>query len=117
VAGEPADGEGEGPRRLSAHARLHPLSPFRQGSEGGLATPNPRRSVETAAAPRPIGPYSQAVVSGDLVFCSGQVGIDLETGSVVAGGAAVECRRVMEGLGAVLAAAGCDFDDVVKATI
>lgn len=76
-----------------------------------------KAAIATRSAPAAIGPYSQAVRAGDLVFCSGQIGLDPESGELVGGGAAAECRRAMENLGAVLAAAGLDFGDVVKTTI
>ena len=72
--------------------------------------------VSTQAAPAAIGPYSQAVVSGDLVFCSGQVGLDPSTGELVAGGTAAETRRVLDNLRAVLEAAGSGLDHVVRKT-
>lgn len=72
--------------------------------------------VSTDSAPRAIGPYSQAVSSGGLVFCSGQVGIDPATGALVTGSVSDETRRALENLGAVLAAAGTGFDSVVKVT-
>lgn len=75
-----------------------------------------RRAVATTAAPAAIGPYSQAIVSGDLVFCSGQVGLDPATGDLV-GGVEAQAERAMKNLAAVLDAAGCTFDDVVKTTI
>ena len=62
--------------------------------------------VATDRAPAAIGPYSQGVVAGDLVFCSGQIGLAPATGVLVAGGIEAETRRVLENLGAVLAAAG-----------
>lgn len=76
-----------------------------------------RRAVSTAGAPRAIGPYSQAIGAGELLFCSGQIGLDPATGELVAGGAASECRRALENLRAVLAEAGLDLRDVVKTTI
>ena len=75
------------------------------------------RSVRSAAAPAPIGPYSQAVESGEWVFCSGQVGLDPTTGELVTGGVAEEARRALSSLEAILAEAGLKFDDVVKTTI
>lgn len=75
-----------------------------------------RRAVATSAAPAAIGPYSQAIVSGDLVFCSGQVGLDPATGDLV-GGVEAQAERAMRNLAAVLDAAGCTFEDVVKTTI
>jgi len=76
-----------------------------------------RDVVSTAAAPAPIGPYSQAVIAGDLVFVAGQIGLDPTTGKLVAGGVAAEAPRVLANLVAVLAAAGCGPADVVKTTV
>jgi 2-iminobutanoate/2-iminopropanoate deaminase len=76
-----------------------------------------RRAVESPAAPRALGPYSQAVVAGEVVFCAGQVGLDPATGRLVPGGIAAETGRVLENLGAVLAAAGLSLADVVKTTV
>ena len=73
--------------------------------------------VQTPAAPAAIGPYSQAIISGDLVFTAGQIPLDPATGQLVVGEIKVMTERVMENLGAVLAAAGCGFPDVVKTTI
>ncbi len=75
------------------------------------------RSHHSDAAPRAIGPYSQAVSDGELVFTSGQVGLDPATGELVAGGFEAEARRVFANLGAVLAAAGCTYSDVVRSTV
>jgi len=74
-------------------------------------------AVSTAAAPAAIGPYSQAVAVGDLVFCSGQIGLDPATGELVAGGIEAETRRVLANLAAVLAAAGCGPADALRTTI
>lgn len=75
------------------------------------------RRVHSDQAPKAIGPYSQAVVAGDLVFCSGQIGLDPATGALVSGGTAAETEQVMRNLQAVLAAAGLDFAHVVRTTI
>jgi 2-iminobutanoate/2-iminopropanoate deaminase len=75
------------------------------------------RSVVSSEAPAPIGPYSQAVVAGNDVFCSGQIPIDPQTGKLIDGDVAAQTERVLENLRAVLAAAGASFDDVVKTTI
>lgn len=75
------------------------------------------RVVATDAAPRAIGPYSQALVAHGLVFCSGQIALDPATGSLVAGSVADETRRVLENLRAVLAAAGTGLDRVVRTTV
>ena len=81
-----------------------------------------RSIVRTAQAPAAIGPYSQAVVVpiGDgkkMVFCSGQIALDPATGTVIDGDVEDQTRQVLANLGAVLAAAGAGFADVVKTTI
>jgi reactive intermediate/imine deaminase len=75
-------------------------------------------AIATKDAPAAIGPYSQAVrASGELVFLSGQIPLDPATGKLVEGDIGAQTRRVMENLRAVLAAAGCGFDDVVRSTV
>jgi len=74
-------------------------------------------AVSTDHAPGAIGPYSQAVKIGHLVFCSGQIALDPKTGELVQGGIEAETARVLDNLAAVLAAAGGSFGDVVRATI
>ena len=80
-----------------------------------------RNIVRTAEAPAAIGPYSQAVVVpvGDkrMVFCSGQIALDPATGALVEGDVESQTRQVLDNLGAVLAAAGASYADVVKTTI
>ena len=76
-----------------------------------------RSAIRTDRAPQAIGPYSQALACGDLVFLSGQIGLDPATGTLVAGGTAAEAERVLSNLEAVLAAAGLGFADVVRTTI
>jgi 2-iminobutanoate/2-iminopropanoate deaminase len=76
-----------------------------------------KTAVVSAQAPRAIGPYAQAVAAGDLVFCSGQIALDPETGVLVAGSIEDETRRVLENLRAVLAAAGLTLDAVVRTTV
>lgn len=73
--------------------------------------------IATDAAPRAIGPYSQAVRSDDLIFCSGQIGLDPATGELVAGGVEAETPRVLENLRAVLIAAGVTQRAVLRTTI
>ncbi|MCK6554605.1 Rid family detoxifying hydrolase [Candidatus Binatia bacterium] len=73
--------------------------------------------IATAAAPQAIGPYSQAVRSGDFVFCSGQIGLDPVRAELVAGGVEAETTRVLENLRAVLAAAALSPGAVVRTTI
>jgi 2-iminobutanoate/2-iminopropanoate deaminase len=74
-------------------------------------------AVLTNHAPAPVGPYSQAIRVDGFIFCSGQVGLDPATGKIVEGGVAEQTRRVLDNLGAVLAAAGLTFDAIVKTTI
>ena len=76
-----------------------------------------RREIRTADAPAPVGPYSQAIRSGELVFASGQIPLDPETGELVSGEIEDETRRVLANLKAVLEAAGSGLDRVVKATV
>lgn len=73
--------------------------------------------VNTASAPAAIGPYSQAICVGNLVFTAGQIALDPETGNVVASGIAEQTTRVMENLKAVLESAGTSLDRTVKATV
>ncbi len=75
------------------------------------------KAISTNDAPAAIGPYSQAIRSGDLVFLSGQVPIDPKTGELITGDIATQTDRALDNLAAVLAAAGCSFADVVKTTI
>jgi 2-iminobutanoate/2-iminopropanoate deaminase len=76
-----------------------------------------KTAVTSADAPAAIGPYSQGVRAGEFLFLSGQIPLDPATGAMVAGDIAAQIERVMANLGAVLAAAGCGFDDVVRSTI
>jgi 2-iminobutanoate/2-iminopropanoate deaminase len=76
-----------------------------------------KKAVATHAAPSAIGPYSQAIVQGDLIFCSGQIGLDPASGQIVAGGIEAETRRVLENLREVLIAAGLTLAHVVKTTV
>jgi 2-iminobutanoate/2-iminopropanoate deaminase len=76
-----------------------------------------KQVIQTSDAPRAIGPYSQAVRVGNLVFLSGQIPLDPATGNVVEGDIVVQTHRVMDNLGAVLHAAGASFGEVVKTTI
>ena len=72
--------------------------------------------VETKEAPAAIGPYSQGVVAGGLLFASGQIALDPTTGELVGETAAAQAEQVMRNVGALLAAAGTDFEHVAKAT-
>jgi len=76
-----------------------------------------KHAVSSPDAPKAIGPYSQAVRVGQLLFVSGQVPLDPVTGEMVGGDIAVQTRRVFENLGAVLKAGGRSFNDVVRTTV
>ncbi len=74
-------------------------------------------SVLTDGAPRPIGPYQQALVAGGFLFVSGQIALHPQTGELIAGDVQAQTRRVLESLGAILEAGGATFGDIVKTTI
>jgi 2-iminobutanoate/2-iminopropanoate deaminase len=76
-----------------------------------------KQAISAPGAPRAIGPYSQAVRAGQLLFLSGQVALDPASGQLIEGGIAEQTRRVFDNLGAVLAAAGRSFADVVRTTV
>ena len=76
-----------------------------------------KEQVRTQGAPQAIGPYSQAVKSGGLLFASGQVALDPATGSIVTGGIVEQTERVMKNIAAVLEASGTSFDRVIKSTV
>ena len=76
-----------------------------------------KKIVQTADAPQAIGPYSQAVEANGFIFVSGQIALDPTTGALVSGDIREQAKRVMENGKAILAAAGCGMDQVVKATI
>jgi 2-iminobutanoate/2-iminopropanoate deaminase len=75
------------------------------------------KTVLTDQAPRPVGPYSQAVVSEGTVYCSGQLGLDPKTNQIVPGTAADQARQSLHNLEAVLKAAGASMASVVRTTI
>ena len=76
-----------------------------------------RTVIESAGAPAAIGPYSQAIRAGGLVFVSGQIPLDTVTGQVVEGGIATQAERVLDSLRAILDASGSGLDRVVKTTV
>ncbi len=76
-----------------------------------------KKIISTNEAPGAIGPYSQAVRSGSFLFCSGQIPLDPKSGQIVSGDIAVQTRRVLDNVAAVLRAEGLTFDNVVKTTI
>ena len=76
-----------------------------------------KETVSTENAPGAIGPYSQAVKTGNMVFCSGQIPINPETGEFVSENVAEQSRQVLKNLSAVLKAAGTSLNNVVKTTV
>jgi len=76
-----------------------------------------KKIISTDEAPGAIGPYSQAVRRGSLLFCSGQIPLDPKSGEIVSGDIATQTRRVLDNIAAVLRAEGLTFDNVVKTTI
>jgi 2-iminobutanoate/2-iminopropanoate deaminase len=76
-----------------------------------------REAISTTNAPVAAGPYSQAIVAGDLVFCAGQVPLDPATGDALQGTIEEQTDRVLKNVGAVLDAAGVGFADVVKTSV
>ena len=76
-----------------------------------------REAVSSPSAPKAIGPYSQAIRAGSLLFVSGQIPIDPDTGDLVQGDIAQQTHRVFGNLKAILEAAGASFDNVVRTTV
>ncbi len=75
------------------------------------------KAIRSEGAPGAIGPYSQAVTSGGVLYCSGQIGLDPATGALVEGGFEAEARQVLANLAAVAGAAGMTLADAVKLTV
>jgi 2-iminobutanoate/2-iminopropanoate deaminase len=76
-----------------------------------------KKIISTSEAPAAIGPYSQAVRSGNFQFCSGQIPLDPKSGEIVSGDIATQTRRVLDNIGALLKAEGLAFENIVKTTI
>jgi 2-iminobutanoate/2-iminopropanoate deaminase len=76
-----------------------------------------KKPVQSDAAPKALGPYSQAIVANGMVYCAGQIPIDPHTGHLVAGGIGEQTHQVLNNLRAVLKAAGSDLDRAVKTTV
>ena len=76
-----------------------------------------KKIINTSNAPKPIGPYNQAVISGNLMFMSGQIAFDPSTGELVIGEIQAETKQVMENLKSILDEAGLSFKDVIKTSI
>jgi len=75
------------------------------------------QTIRSDKAPAPIGPYSQAILAGDHVFCSGMIALDPQSGELVGSDAAAQADQALKNLGAVLTAAGMSYADVVKTTV
>ncbi len=76
-----------------------------------------RQAISTPSAPLAIGPYSQAIRAGSLLFVSGQIALDPETGKMIDGDLEAQTHRVLKNLGAILEAAGASFASVVRTTV
>lgn len=76
-----------------------------------------KKIIFTDKAPAPIGPYSQAILSGNTLYTSGQIALDPQTGELIIGDIETETKQVMENMKAVLDAAGMNFENVIKTTI
>ena len=74
-------------------------------------------AVSSAEAPAALGPYSAGIKTGQMVFLSGQLGLDPQTGKLVEGGVVEQARQSLRNIGALLAAAGATFENVVKSTV
>lgn len=75
-----------------------------------------KKIILTENAPAPIGPYSQAVLVGDTLYCSGQIAIDAKSGELIGEDVTAQTEKVCENISAVLSASGMDFGDVIKTT-
>ncbi len=76
-----------------------------------------RKTVYSQAAPKPIGPYSQAVEAGDFIFCSGQIPLEPVSGGMIEGSIETQTTRVLDNLEAVLAASGSSLGEALKLTV
>jgi 2-iminobutanoate/2-iminopropanoate deaminase len=84
---------------------------------GCRTTQSPHKVVSSDEAPAAIGPYSQAVQVGDVVYLAGQIGINPASGVLVKGGIEAQTKQALDNLGAVLKEAGMDYDNVVRAKV
>jgi 2-iminobutanoate/2-iminopropanoate deaminase len=76
-----------------------------------------KKIISTSDAPQAIGPYSQGVRTGSIIYYSGQIPLDPKSGQLVSGDIAAQARRVMENIGGLLRAEGLDYDSIIKTTI
>ncbi|KAG0580421.1 hypothetical protein KC19_4G171800 [Ceratodon purpureus] len=101
---------------LTLQPLLHRRSTFSARSSSDIATVQ-KEAVVTDKAPAALGPYSQAIKSGNLVFCSGVLGLVPETGKFVSDDVQGQTEQIMKNMGEILKAAGADYGSVVKTTI
>lgn len=92
-------------------------SGFENGSAVSPRKPSSKKVLRSAAAASPIGPYSQGIQIGNLIFIAGEKGIDPKTGHLVPGGIAAETRQTFENIKAILAEAEATLDDAVACTV
>ncbi len=78
---------------------------------------NEKKAIQSESAPKALGPYSQAIVAGGMVYCAGQIPLDPATGNIVPGGVGEQTHQVLKNLRAVLKAAGSDLGRAVKTTV
>jgi 2-iminobutanoate/2-iminopropanoate deaminase len=98
---------------MSEHATTRPGD----GLGAAVQKRSTKKELRSAAAAQPIGPYSQGIQVGNLVFVAGEKGIDAKTGKLVEGGIAAETRQTFENIKAILAEAGATLDDAVACTV
>ncbi len=79
--------------------------------------PAPHQAVRASSAPAAIGPYSQGVLVGNVLYCAGQIGMDPASGDMVEGGIEAQTKQALDNLGSVLKEAGMDYDNVVRSTV
>jgi len=103
--------------RPQARARLVALLALNVAGCASVQHEAVLRTVTVEGAPKPVGPYSQGVVAGGLLYASGQIPRDPVTGNLVAGDITVQTNRVFDNLEAVLKGAGCSLHDVVQVTV
>lgn len=87
------------------------------GCQNAEGPPLERRAISTEAAPDAIGPYSQGIQVGNRIYCSGQIGLNPQTGALVEGGIKAETQQTLDNLEAVLHAAGASLNDVVQVQV
>jgi 2-iminobutanoate/2-iminopropanoate deaminase len=96
---------------------MHPVPAQRKSHQGGVGNDAVRQPIASSDAPQAIGPYSQAIRAGNLLFLSGQIPLNPASGAIVDGDIAAQTERVLENISAVLTAAGASFANVVRTTV